>query len=535
MNVKLMALGGLEENGKNCYIIESENDIIVINIGSKKYDNRILGVDTIVNDLTYLEENKDKVKAIFISNAHSEQIGGLNYLQEVLNVPVYGSEYTIEFIKNEYKYNNYKVIGNDPIKVGDFVIESFRLAHSIFGTLGFLVAKGNDAIVYVSDYNFAQSAKEKSRTDVAKIVSLKQKYNIKMLMTESIAADQSGTASGDFSFLPPFNRVAKNTNGKLFISLYSDNILGMINIMNVAEKYKKKIVIIGKDLLTYFNVSKKLGYIDHKYDMFIKTKDIPRYNDNEIIVVVSGSFLEPFETLKKMAHKKHIITEINENDTVQIASEAYDEIEGAVQKIVDQISRTNCTIVNIPVNIPSHAFEEDIKMMLNLFNPEYIMPIKGEYRKLEKVRQIAEYLGYKSDNVKVLENGDVLEIDKNVYLKDKINLTPKLKSENTKETVNPILLNDRDTLTSEGYVLISLVVKKETNELIQKPGIISGGLMSFDGDENIIEKSIEIVTGELQKGVKMDNVIKAKNKVRRFVNNKIGKNPTVLTVKIEVK
>lgn len=536
MNTKIIALGGLVENGKNCYIVENEKDIIIIDSGSKKFDNRTLGVDTIVNDISYLEKNKDKVKAILISHAHLDQVGGLVFLLEKIKAPIYGSEYTIEFLKNEIKDAEFKVLKDEEVKIGDFTVDSFSLSHSVFGTLGFLIAKGKDAIAYVSDYNFNQSRKEKVRTDIEKIVNLKQKYNIKMLMTESLNADQIGTASSDFSFLEKFNRVAKNVEGKLFISLYSTNLIGMTNIINIAEKNKKKIVIVGKELLTYVNVSKKLGYIDHRYEMFIKTKDIKRYADNEIIVVVSGDFLEPFETLRKMADKNHPITTIKGTDTVMIASEPHDEIEGSVQKILDKVSRTGCKITNIKVNISSHAHQEDIKMMINLFEPENIMPIKGEYRKMEKVREISEYLGYSGSNIWILENGDVLEVKKDKsYVSNHLKLNSKMKNNTLKETVNPLLLSDRESLTSEGYVLITLIVKRGTNKLLQKPEIYSGGLMNFSDDSQMMNKSLEIVKTELKEGITSEGIMKSKNKVRRFLTNKLGKNPTILTVKIEVK
>ncbi len=167
--MKIIALGGLEENGKNCYIIETKDDIIVIDIGSKKYDNLSLGVDTVVNDISYLVKNKKKVRGILISHSHHDHIGGIEYLINEIKVPVYGSEYTIEYLKRDIKYNQYKMLDESKsIKLGNLIVENFKLSHSVFGHLGFLIAKNKEAIVYASDYNFNQSAKESTRTDIEK-------------------------------------------------------------------------------------------------------------------------------------------------------------------------------------------------------------------------------------------------------------------------------------------------------------------------------------------------------------------------------
>ncbi len=537
MNLKLMALGGLEENGKNAYVLESENTILVLDIGSKKYDNSSLGVDTVINNIDYLEKNKEKVKGIFISHSHMDQMGGLEKLIKKIKVPVYGSKYTLEFLKNEIKYDQFKVINyNETIKIGDFNIESFSLSHSVFGHLGFCISQGKDAVVYATDYNFNQSRNENTRTDIEKILKLKNKYNIIALLTESINADKPGVASGDFSFMAPFQRLSENMTGKLFISLYSQNVAGMLNIIKIADMFNKKIVIIGKDLLTYVNVSKRLGFIEHYSDMFIKTKDINRYPSKDVIVVVSGDFLEPFETLEKLSNEQHPITTITEEDTVLIASEPFDEIEGIVQKKIDKISRTNCRIKHLNVNVPSHAYEEDIKMMVNLFDPNFIIPIKGEYRKLKKVQDIAVSLGYKETDVKLIVNGDILEItNDSLNINGYIKVDSKLVNNDSKEEIDPLLLYDRETITAEGYVLISLIVNKKTQKLVQTPEVLSGGLMSFDNDQALIDKCIEITEKGLENGISNDKVIKVKNKIKRHLNNKIGKSPVILTVKIEVK
>lgn len=537
--MKLIPIGGMAENGKNCYIIESNDTIIILDVGNKKFDNPSLGIDSILSESKYLNDNKNKIKGIFISHSHQDQMGGLEFLLNdlKLNIPVYGSNYTIEFLKKTIKYNNFKIINYDEqIKINNLIVEAFNLSHSVFGNYGFLISDvtSKEAIVYSTDYNFNQQRKENVRTDIDKIINLKGKYKIKALLTESISSTISGSAAGSTNFMDSVKKFAELTKGKLFISLYSTNVSGMINVINVANELNKKIVIIGRDLLTYVNISKSLGYIEHQNDMFIKVSDIKKYRDDEIIVVVAGVYLEPFRTLKDLTNKNHPLTTIEEKDSVLIASQPYDETEGEVQALLDYVSRTNCQMKTQQITVASHAQREDIKMMINLFEPEHIIPIKGEYRKLKEVEYIAQKIGYNPSNIHLLENGDILTISDKVYKSGTIPVGNHLLNDKNFEQVAPILLQDRADIANEGYVLVVLIYDKKTKKIIQKPQIISGGLMSFDDDQELLELCENIIEKEIQSNDSKEVVVKIRNKLKRFLNNKIGKAPLVLTVRMEV-
>lgn len=539
MKMKFMALGGLEENGKNCYIVEDDTSIIVLDAGSRKFIDSNFGIDYVINDYTYLLERIDKIKGILVSHAHDDQIGGIKILLKQINkkIPVYGSNYTISFLQQEYKYSDYKIINyKEPTKIGSFVVEPFLLSHAVFGNFGFLVAQEKNAIVYATDYNFNQSLKENIRTDIAKIIKLKTNYNIVGLFTETLAIDHSGTSTGIQDFFKSFQRNLESNQGKVFITLYSTNLIGMINIIEMAQKLNKKLVIVGRDLLTYVNVSKKLGYIEHVSDMFIKIRDISRYNSNEIMVVVSGTYLEPFEQLEKLAKPGNEITTINEEDLVLVASDPFDEIEGMVQKILDKVSRTECTIKTQKVSYPSHAYAEDVKMLINLFAPKFLIPIKGEYRKFKEFEKISQSLGYDNKEINLLSNGDIVEITENEIVPTGFFKTKdQLINSSTDEFIHPLLMKDRETISQEGYVLVTFVVDKHTKKVINTPNIISGGLMAFDNNEELMKKCEEVVMKIIIANDFEINVIKVKNKIRKLLENKIGKSPLILTGRQEIK
>ncbi len=493
---KLMALGGLDENGKNAYLIETETEILIIDAGSANFINKELGIDTVIPDYGYLEYTKKKIVGILISHGHNDKMRSLANLIKKINVKVYGSIYTIEFLKHYINKKDQHLLNiidyNNSLKLGSINVDVFNLSHSIYGNYGFVLSIDNQAIVYATDYNFDQVETKNARTDIQKIVKLANKYEIKALLTESINAEYEGVAAGSQNYMRMFERFIESTKGRTFISLYSSNLAGMKNIMKIAQQYKKKIVIIGRDLLNYVNIARKLGYIEHQKELFIRIPDMNKYDDINLIIVVSGLYGEPMMELGKMAINMHNILTIKETDNVLLAAPSTDETEADAQKILDKIARTHCNINTFEINVPSNAYREDIKMMINLFEPKFVVPIKGEYRKLKAVQNLAIDIGYDVINIPLLKNGDILEITQNYALiVDDINIQSSYISKNNKEEINPLLLHDREAL-SDGFVMIIMTFMKKSNELVQLPKIISQGLAHFD-DEEIIRGCQRIV------------------------------------------
>ncbi len=537
---KVIALGGLGENGKNTYIVESETDIVIIDAGLSNYSNKQLGIDFILPDYSYLEQNKDKVRGILISHGHLDQMGAISHILNVVDVPVYGSNYTVSFLKGYTPKSKHKQLRelkyDKPLTLGQFKIECFKLSHAIFGNLGFLIANQKDAIVYATDYNFDQMATEHARTDIKKIVNLASKYNIKALMTETVAIEESGSAGSSQDHMLHLRRYINSSTGRMIISMYSSNLAGMRNVIDLAAQNEKKIVIIGRDLLTYVNVAKEFGYIEHIKDLFVRIQDISKYEDNELIIVIAGIYEDPFVELEKMAKGIHNIIKLKETDNVLIASKAYDETEAYAQKVLDLVSLAGATISEQKINTASHAQEEDVKMMINLFEPEYIIPIKGEYRKFVHLKSIANKLGYSDDFIKIIKNGDVLELVENgSYISKTIKVPDQLINIKGKEKTNPIILKDREILSENGYVLVIMTFYKGTNQRVQAPELVSGGLLNIDDNQMIKDGCMKIVEREI--GTASDSrelVNKIKNKMGRYLNTKLGKVPMVLPIRIEV-
>lgn len=537
---KIIALGGLGENGKNTYIVETENDIIIIDAGLSNYSNKKLGIDFILPDYSYLEQNKEKVRGILISHGHLDQMGAIAHILNVVEVPVYGSNYTVSFLKGYIPKGKHKLLKeikyNRKLKLGNMQIESFKLSHAIFGNLGFLVANGKDGIVYTTDYNFDQTANEYARTDIKKIVTLGNKYNIKALMTETLAVEERGSAGSSQDHMLHLRRYINSSTGRMIISIYSSNLAGMRNIINLAAQNEKKIVIIGRDLLTYVNVAKEFGYIEHIKDLFVRIQDINKYEDNDLIIVIAGIYEDPFVELEKMAKNMHNIINLKATDNVLIASKPYDETEAYAQKVLDLVSLAGATITEQKINTASHAHEEDVKMMINLLDPEYIVPIKGEYRKFIHLKSIANKLGYQDEYIKIIKNGDVLELVENgSYVSKTIKVPDQLININGKEKTNPIILKDREILSENGYVLVIMTFYKGTNTRVQKPELVSGGLLNIDDNQMIKDGCMKIVEREI--GAATDSrelVNKIKNKMGRYLNTKLGKVPMVLPIRIEV-
>lgn len=537
---KIIALGGLGENGKNTYIVETKDDIVIIDAGLSNYAKKQFGIDFIIPDYSYLQKNKKKVRGILISHGHLDQMGAISHLLDVVDVPVYASPYTIAFLKGytpKSKHKQLKDIKYSSIlKLGKLNVEVFKLSHAIFGNLGFVINDKDQAIAYATDYNFDQMVSSDTRTDIKKIINLASKYKIKALLTESISVEERGSSGSSQDHLIHLRRYISYATGRKIVSLYSSNLAGMRNIIDMAVAYEKKIVIIGRDLLTYVNVAKEHGYIEHIKDLFVRIQDINRYEDDDLIIVIAGVYDDPFIELEKMAKGLHNIIKLKATDNVLIASKPFDETEAYAQKVLDLVSLTGAKITEQKINTASHAYEEDVKMMINLFEPEYIVPIKGEYRKFVHLKEIAQKLGYDDEYVKIIKNGDVLEfVESSALVTKTLHVPDQLFDTNSEDNTNPIILKDREILSECGFVLVAITFLKGTNTCIQTPELICGGLLDLDELPQIKEGCIKIVEREITNST--DNrewINKIKNKMGRYLNTKIGKVPMVLPIRIEV-
>ncbi|MBL0701793.1 MAG: ribonuclease J [Spiroplasma sp.] len=539
-NFKIVALGGLDENGKNAYVIETEKDMILIEAGCANFTNKSLGIDIIVPDFSYVLKHKNKLRGVLISHGHFDQMGGLRYLLDEVKVEVYGSSFTTEFLKNFVNKNDEHLLKeikyNTPIKLGELEINVFTLSHAIFGNFGFTIANGQEAIIYATDYNFDQTTVKFARTDIKKIVDLADRYKVRALLTESIGVEHTGMAAAKQGFHSLLERYIEESNGRMIVSLYSSNLAGMTNIIRLAERYDRKIVIVGRDLLTYLNIAKGAKHIKHQRDLFIRIANLSDYQDDEIIIVVAGLYSEPYIELEKMALGKHNIVKIKQTDSVLIASKAYDEIESMAQATLDVVARTHCKIKTFNINVSSHAYQEDIKMLINLIEPEMIIPIKGEYRRQKAVQELATNIGFEMSDVHLLENGEILEVFAD-YAAKTTSFTPNntLMSSKDVAKVNQIILKDREVLSDNGYVMIILSFVKNTNKIIQEPELITGGLNSFEQDLDVIEGCRKIILSEVQKDYSNRELVnKLKTKLSRYLQGAIGKTPMILPVRMEV-
>ena len=539
-NFRLIALGGVDEPGRNSYVLETKDGMILLDAGSSNFTNKSLGVDMILPDFGYVLDNKDKFKAILISHGHIDQMGALNALLNQVSVPVYASKYTIKFLKtyvDKKHWNMLKEINyHQPIHVGKLTIECFGLSHAIFGNFGYVITDSNNkSVAYATDYNFDQSKTKFARTDVNQIVSLANKHDIEVLLTESISADKTGIATANKEYVRSFERIIEEAKGRLIIGLYSSNLAGMTTIIRAAEKYHKKIVIIGRDLLKYVNIAREEGYLVHQHDIFARVGDMDNIDPQDLIVVVSGLYSEPFIELVKMANHNHGLLQINEQDTVLIACKAYDEIESYAQAALDQIARTNRRIKQQNLNAPSHAHQEDIKLLINLFDPKFVIPIKGEYRKLKVVKNMMKDIDRDSSDCCIIRAGEILAIyDDYCLVENDIYLEPQLIS-SEEEDINHKLMVEREILADNGYVVVELIYYKGENEFCQEPTIISGGLINFNDDEDVINLIKKIIYSYADKGLDKNELIaKIRNKLSRVMLDLIGKKPLILVSKVEI-
>lgn len=555
--IKVFALGGLDECGKNMYIIEVGNDLYVVEAGHKYPDKTSPGVDVIIPDYNYLLENKDRIRGVFISHGHSDQMGAVAYLykNEQITAPIYASSLTIALIKMHTKAvgieNNYQFVEikdeNSYIKIGNHYFRFFKTAHMISGSLGFALETEQGAIVYTGEFIVEYNNHQKYKLDIGTIAKIAEE-DVLLLMTESRYADRPGYTSPSHRLTPLIQKDFKDAIGRVFICLYDSNICGLNETLKLAIDANKKIVFYGQDTKELINTLISLGEIVIPKANMLSSDDFFRVKEQDIVVFILGNRDTLYSQIEMLAagegDDKKIV--LYENDTFIIVAPPQIGTEVYAVSVVDDVFRTGAHVVNISKKKISsmHAQEEDIKTMLSLLKPKYYMPVMGEYRHILANAKVAvsSNQGYSHLNTFVLDNGMVLNFENGRVLPitESVKVGDLLVDGSGVGDVGESVLTDRQKLADDGVICMALTISYSQKKVIAGPDVQMRGFVLVKDSEallhDIAAEFVNIVTDELQK--EHPNLDEAKQdtyeKALRMVRKSTGKDPMILPLVIEV-
>ena len=544
--IKIFALGGLNESSKNMYVVEVNNDIFVFEAGLKYADEKFLGVDYIIPDYSYIKKNINRVKGIFVSHAHEEQIGALrNILEEIPNIKVYATKFTVEFIKRMLQESNVnfsnliEISPHKKINFGNISVFPISLTHSVPDNVGYVINTDNGAIVYTGNFVFDPTQRGAFKTDIGKLAYV-GKQGVLCLMSESLYADKKGYTSPNHRISSSIREALIRRENRIIFNIYSNNICRIQELFDEVSKTHRKIVIMGKTLQ---NTIKYLLDNNYLYANREQIGDLSNIDDNDSIILTSSDNERPFTNLEKIVNGYDKYIKIKNNDTVFFLDSITDSVEKIAVKIMDDVARMGAEVISLPSSsVTYHASSEDLMLMLDLINPKYYFPITGEYRHQVLNADVASTKGMAKENILLKLNGDVVtfengELVDNFEHMDVGNIMIDGKSS---EDIGELVIKDREMLSDNGIVIICATLDKKTKEVLAGPSTITRGFVYVKDSADLI-KEIERISLEKIIENTNNNYVEF-NRIKNSIREEVGKylyletecKPMIITVIQEV-
>ncbi len=541
--IKIFSLGGLNENGKNMYVIEVNDNIFVMDAGLKYADEHMLGIDYMIPDIKYLKENQKRIKGLFLTHGHFENNGALpDILKDLSGIDIYGSKFTIDILKSDFNIGNHNFIELVPYKsltIGDVKIFPVTLSHSIPDNLGYAIYTDDGVIFYASDFVFDAMMRGHYQTDIGKLAYI-GKQGVLCLMTESTYANKVGHTAPNHRIANLIRETLNKAEGRIIFNVLSSHLYRIQELFNEVSKTDRKIVIMGKKLQNVINYSleNKFLFINKDY-----IGDLSNINDSNVVILNSNERGSSYSTINKIVNGYDKYVKLKDTDTIFIATPIYEGREKSFYKLLDDISKLDIDVVFLNKDYLSHhASSEDLMMMMDLMKPKYYFPIKGEYRYQVANAELAEKVGIKKENIILKENGDVAEFD-NGKLVDSFEKVYcgeiSIDGDNSLD-VGEIVLKDREMLSLNGIIVISATLSKKNKSLLAGPEVLTRGFVYVKDSGELIDIIKKMCLDIIKENIH-DNYVdytKIKSGIRdslsKYLSDHMGNKPMIISVLQEI-
>ncbi|HER0072853.1 TPA: ribonuclease J [Streptococcus pyogenes] len=551
-DIKMIALGGVREYGKNFYLVEINDSMFILDAGLKYPENEQLGVDLVIPNLDYVIENKDKVQGIFLSHGHADAIGALPYLLAEVSAPVFGSELTIElaklFVKSNNstkKFNNFHVVDSDTeIEFKDGLVSFFRTTHSIPESMGIVIGTDKGNIVYTGDFKFDQAAREGYQTDLLRLAEI-GKEGVLALLSDSVNATSNDQIASESEVGEEMDSVISDADGRVIVAAVASNLVRIQQVFDSATAHGRRVVLTGTDAENIVRTAlrlEKLMITDER--LLIKPKDMSKFEDHELIILEAGRMGEPINSLQKMAAGRHRYVQIKEGDLVYIVTTPSTAKEAMVARVENLIYKAGGSVKLITQNlrVSGHANGRDLQLLMNLLKPQYLFPVQGEYRDLSAHAKLAEEVGIFPENIHILKRGDIMVLNDEGFLHEGgVPASDVMIDGNAIGDVGNIVLRDRKVLSEDGIFIVAITVSKKEKRIISKAKVNTRGFVYVKKSHDILRESAELVNTTVGNYLKKDTFDwgELKGNVRddlsKFLFEQTKRRPAILPVVMEVR
>lgn len=507
--INIIPLGGFGEIGKNMLVIEYEKDIIVIDSGMTFPEEDMLGIDLVIPDISYLVENKDKVRAIILTHGHEDHIGGLPYVLRQIEAPIYGTKLTLGLVGGKLaehgldKQADLHIVNpGDKVDVGEFAVEFIKVNHSIPGAVALGVHTPIGTILHTGDFKFDQTPVDEEVTDFHRLAELGNK-GVLALLSDSTNSESPGYTMSEKAVGASFDEMFRLAKQRIIVATFASNVHRIQQVIDAAFKYGRKIAIAGRSIDNVTNIASELGYLNIPEGMQVELDQVDSVAHDKLVILTTGSQGEPMSALRRMANNDHKKVNIVPGDTVIISASPIPGNEKLIAKTINDLFKLGAQVIYkdlFAVHVSGHASQEEQKMMLNLIKPKFFVPVHGEYRHLVFHSQLAQKVGVNKENIFILENGVVLE-----FTKDKGKVVNRVASGNVLidgygvGDIGNIVLRDRRQLARDGIVIIVVTIEKEVGTVLAGPDIVSRGFVYVRESEKLMEEAKERVRFVLAK------------------------------------
>lgn len=547
--LRIIPIGGLHEVGKNCTLVEYGNDMIMIDCGLTFPDEEMLGVDIVIPDFTYVEENKHKLRGIFVTHGHEDHVGAIPYFLKNVDTNVYCSKLTKGLLENKFKEhglnpNKIKMVNvNNTVKAGSLSAEFIRVSHSIPDACAIAVKSPIGTVIFTGDFKMDFTPIDNDPTDIQRLAELGKK-GVLALFADSTNVEREGFSLSEKVVGETFVKIFGQAKSRIIVATFASNLHRVQQIITAAEKYNRKVALSGRSMLNNVRIACELGYLKIKKNTLIDMKVIKKYADDELVILSTGTQGEPLSALTRMANKEHRQITLNETDMVILSSSAIPGNEMAINTTINNLTKIGCKIIYsslAKVHASGHACQEEIKLMYQLITPNYLIPAHGEIRQLQKHSDIAQDMGQPKENIFICENGDIIEFTKkSAGVKGKVQAGNVLVDGSGIGDVGNIVLKDRKHLSEDGLMVVSITFDRHTQELLAGPEIVSRGFVYVKENQDIIENAKDVVLRSINKCKKQD--IKALSQIKyqiredlkSYIYNELGRDPMILPVISEI-
>ena len=550
MSLKIIPLGGLGEIGLNMMVYEYDDVIFIVDSGLMFPEDYMLGVDYVIPDMEYIRTNKARVHAIVLTHAHEDHIGALPFLLREVQVPVYATAFTLGIVRNKLEEHDilattdlYEISPRDTLRIGPFELEFIRVCHSVVDGVGLAVKTPEGTIIHTGDFKIDHTAQDSLKTDVGRFAQWGE-TGVLALLSDSTNVEKEGYTISAKQIGDSLSRLADNCSGRIIVALFASNITRIQKVVNIAVGLDRKVVFNGRSIELSVRIAKELGFLKVPLDMEIAVDAIDDLPDNEIVMIMTGSQGEPMSALARMAAGTHKQIAIKPEDTILLSSKFIPGNEKAITNIINNLYRRGADVIYekiSAIHVSGHAFQEELKLMINLVKPRFFIPIHGEFRHLILHSRLAQQVGIPKKRVLVAQNGNVIEFAKyGISVNENVPTGKVLVDGKGIGDVGRSVLKERHSLSKEGLVVVNMAFDEDTGIIVYGPEIVSRGFV-FETETGHLLRDAQCVVLEIVEeiGPEVANRIdKIRHEVRRSLRQyffyTIGRRPVILPFFTEI-